>query len=150
MLEQKIEDDIKTALLAGESQKVTTLRGLKSALLNLKVAEGKRDSGLEDDEVLAVLAKESKKRQESAELYKQGGDSEREQAELAEKAIIDEYLPAKLSEEEVTALVEEAIAASGASGPQAMGQVIGVVRGKAGASADGAMIARITKEKLGL
>ena len=150
MLEQKLEDDIKTAMLAGEKQKVTVLRGLKSAVLYVKVAEGKRDSGLNDDQVLAIFAKESKKRQESADLYKQGNDSVRETAELEEKAIIDAYLPAQLSEEEVSKLVDTAIANSGASGAQAMGQVIGTVRSQAGANADGALIARLTKEKLGL
>ena len=149
MLEQKIEQDIKTALLAGDAQRVSVLRGLKSTLLNLKVATGKRDSGLSDDEVLAVLGKEAKKRQESADLYKQGGDETRQQAELAEKAIIEEYLPEQLSEEELAAMVDEVIKTTGAGGSKAMGQVIGQVKQKAGASADGAVIARLAKEKLG-
>src|SRR5437870_5728591 len=101
MLENKLEQDIKDALLAGNSQKVTTLRTLKSALLNVKVAEGKRESGLSDDEVIAIFSKEAKKRQESADLYQQGGDATRAAAELTEKAIIEEYLPAQLSEAEV-------------------------------------------------
>jgi uncharacterized protein len=148
-LEQKLEQDIKDALLSGDKTRATTLRGLKAVLLNVKVAQGKRDSGLSDDEVLQVFTKESKKRQESADLYKQGGDTAgRAEAELAEKVIIDAYLPAQLSEAEITKLVEEAIAATGASGPQGMGQVIGQVKAKAGASADGAAIARIAKEKL--
>lgn len=150
MLEQKIEQDIKTALLAGDAQRVSVLRGLKSALLNEKVAKGKRDSGLSDDEVLAILGKEAKKRQESADLYKQGDDETRQQAELAEKRIIEAYLPAQLSEEEVAKLVDAAIATTGAQGPKAMGQVIGRVKQQAGASADGALIARLAKEKLGV
>ncbi|HYH36131.1 MAG TPA: GatB/YqeY domain-containing protein, partial [Candidatus Saccharimonadales bacterium] len=98
-LEQRLEQDIKDALLSGDKTRATTLRGLKAVLLNVKVAAGKRDSGLTDDEVLPVLSKESKKRQESADLYKQGGDQARAEAELAEKTIIDNYLPAQLSEE---------------------------------------------------
>ena len=74
MLEQKLEQDIKSALLAGDSQRVSTLRQVKSVILNVKVASGKRASGLGDDEVLPILAKEAKKRQESADLYKQGGN----------------------------------------------------------------------------
>lgn len=147
-LEQRLEQDIKDALLAGDKVKATTLRGLKATLLNVKVAQGKRDSGLNDQEVQQVLGKEAKKRQESADLYKQGGDDTRAQAELSEKAVIEAYLPAQLSEAEIAALVDEAIKSTGASGPQAMGQVIGQVKAKAGASADGALIARITKEKL--
>lgn len=149
-LEQRLEQDIKDALLSGDKTRATTLRGLKAVLLNVKVAQGKRDSGLNDDEVTQVLARESKKRQESADLYKQGegNDSSRAEAELTEKAIIDAYLPAQLSEEEITGLVDEAIAQTGASGPQGMGQVIGQVKAKAGAGADGALIARIAREKL--
>lgn len=150
MLEEKIEQDLKAALLAKDAERVSVLRGLKSVLLNVKVAEGKRDSGLKDDEVQAVLAKEAKKRQESADLYKQGGDEERAGAELAEKAIIEEYLPEQLSEDELAGLIDEAIAATGAKDQKDMGKVIGMVRSKAGAGADGAAIARITKEKLGV
>ena len=150
MLEDKLEQDIKSALLAGNSSRVTTLRGLKSALLNVKVAEGKRDSGLSDDEVISIFAKEAKKRQESAGLYQQGGDATRAEAELTEKAIIEEYLPAQLGEAEVAAIVDQVITETGASGQQAMGQVIGVVRTKTKGAADGALIARLTKEKLGL
>lgn len=148
MLEEKLEQDIKSALLSGDAQRVSTLRQVKSVLLNLKVATGKRDSGLSDEEVLPVLAKEAKKRQESADLYRQGGNQERAAAELAEKIIIEAYLPAQLGEEEVIKLVESVIAETGASGPQAMGPVIGQVKNLAGPSADGATIARLVKEKL--
>jgi uncharacterized protein YqeY len=148
MLEQKLEQDIKTALLAGDKVKATTLRGLKATLLNVKVATGKRDSGLSDEEVLPVLAKQAKQRQESADLYKQGGNNEKAEAELAEKAIIESYLPAQLSEDDINKLIDEVIAQTGASGPSAMGQVIGQVKAKAGASADGSVIARLAKEKL--
>lgn len=147
-LEQRLEQDIKAALLSGDKTRTTTLRGLKAVLLNVKVAEGKRDAGLTDDEVQAVFSKEAKKRQESAELYKQGNDQTRADAELAEKAVIESYLPKQLDESEIAALVDEAIKQTGAAGPQGMGQVIGQVKAKAGASADGAVIARIAKEKL--
>jgi uncharacterized protein YqeY len=150
MLETKIEQDIKTALLAGDAERVSVLRGLKSTLLNEKVAKGKRDSGLTDEEVLPILSKEAKKRQESADMYKQGGDETRQQAELSEKAIIEEYLPAQLDEAEVAKIVDEIIKETGAEGQQAMGKVIGAVRTKTTGQADGALIARLTKEKLGL
>lgn len=148
MLEDKLEQDLKTALLAKDAQRVSVLRGLKSVLLNVKVAEGKRESGLGDDEVLAIFAKEAKKRQESADLYKQGGRPEKTEAELAEKAIIEEYLPEQMSEEELSKLIDEAISATGAKEQKDMGKVIGMVRSKAGAGADGALIAKLTKEKL--
>lgn len=148
MLEERIEQDLKTALLARDAQRATTLRGLKSVLLNVKIETGKRDTGLDDEEVLAVLSKEAKKRQESADMYVQGGDQSRADAELAEKAIIENYLPEQLSEADIAKLVEEAIAETGAQGSAGMGQVIGAVRAKAGTAADGAIIARIAKEKL--
>jgi uncharacterized protein YqeY len=148
MLEQQIEQDLKTALLGGDGLRVTTLRGLKAVLLNAKVATGKRETGLSDEEVLPYLTKQSKQRQESADMYVQGGDQARADSELAEKAIIDAYLPEQLSEAEIAKLVDEAIAQTGAEGQAAMGQVIGQVKKQAGAAADGAVIARVAKEKL--
>jgi hypothetical protein len=149
-LEGRIEQDLKAALLSGDAEKVSTLRGVKSVLLNEKVAKGKRESGLTDEEVLPLLSKEAKKRQESADLYVQGGNQERADQELSEKKIIEGYLPEQLSEAEIAQLVDEAIGSTGASGQADMGKVIGAVRAKAGATADGALIAKITKEKLGI
>lgn len=148
MLEQKIEQDLKAALLSGDSRRVDTLRGLKATLLNAKIAAGKQAEGLSDDEILAQLSKQAKQRQESADMYVQGGDQARADAELAEKAIIEEYLPAQLSEEEIVKMIDDAIKEIGATGIQAMGQVIGQVKQKAGPAADGAVIARLAKEKL--
>lgn len=148
MLEQKLEQDIKAALLAGDKTKATTLRGLKAVLLNVKVATGKRDEGLSDDEVLAQLSKQAKQRQESADLYRQGGNLEKAEAELTEKALIETYLPAQLSETEIAELIDAVISETGASGASSMGQVIGEVKKRAGATADGSVIARLAKEKL--
>jgi uncharacterized protein YqeY len=148
MLEERLEQDIKSALLAGDKQRALVLRGLKATLLNIKVASGKRDSGLADDEVLTAFAKESKKRQESADLYLQGGNQTRQEAELTEKAIIDEYLPDQLSDAEIADLIDQVISETGASGPQALGQVIGRVKAKAGPAADGGAIAKLVKERL--
>jgi uncharacterized protein YqeY len=150
MLEQRIEQDLKAALLAGDARRVSTLRIIKSVLLNVKVANGTRGVALDDNEVLSLLAKEAKKRQESADLYVQGGDQARADAELSEKAIIEAYLPTQLSEAEVEAVVARVINETGASGQSAMGQVIGLVKQQTSGSADGSLIARITKEKLGL
>jgi uncharacterized protein len=147
-LKQRIDQDLKQAMLAGHKDLVTTLRGLKSSILNIEVAEGKRDTGLSDEEVIVVLQKEAKRRQESADMYAQGGKADKAEAEQAEKAVIERYLPAQLSESEIATIVDEVIAQTDASGMQAMGQVIGGVKQKVGASADGAVIARIVKEKL--
>lgn len=148
MLEQQIEQDIKTAQLAGDSLRLSTLRGLKATLLNVKVATGKRQAGLNDDEVLPVLSRQSKQRQESADMYITGGDQARADKELAEKAIIDAYLPTQLSDAAIGEMIDKVIAETRASGSASMGQVIGQVKSRAGAAADGGTIARLVKEKL--
>lgn len=147
-VKEQIDQDLKRAMLAGDKTLVTTLRGLKSVILNVEVAEGLRESGLPDDRVIDLLVKEAKKRQESADLYRQGGSEEKESAELQEKAVIEKYLPAQLSEDEIAVIVDQIVQELGASGMQMMGQVIAAVKQKTGASADGAVIARIVKEKL--
>lgn len=148
-IRQQLDDDVKAALLAGDSLRVDTLRGLKSVILYADVAAKKRDSGgVPDDEVLSLLAKEAKKRQESADLYVQGGSQERADKELAEKAIIESYLPEQLSIEELTKLVDEVIIEQGAEGMQAMGKVIGAIKSKAGSTVDGAKVAELVKERL--
>jgi uncharacterized protein YqeY len=147
-VKQQIDADLKTAMLAGDKTLVMTLRGLKSAILYVEVAENARDQGLAEDKVITVLQKEAKKRLESADLYKQGGNAEKQQAEMNEKKVIEKYLPQQLSEDEIGKIIDEVITSTGASGLQAMGQVIGAVKVKTGASADGAVIARLTKEKL--
>jgi uncharacterized protein YqeY len=147
-MQQQIDKDLKEALLAGDKAKVETLRGLKAAILNEAVARNARDTGLSDDQIQNILAKESKKRQEAADLYQQGGSEDRASQELAEKVIIDGYLPEQISDQEIAKLADEAIAATDAAGMQDMGKVIGAVKAKAGNSADGSVIARIVKEKL--
>lgn len=148
MLEQRLEQDIKSALLAGDKFRVIALRNLKATLLNIKVATGKRDSGLSDGEVIAALAKEAKKRQESADLYRQGGNNERAEAELKEKAIIEEYLPKPLSEADIAKVIDDVIKETGAQDISKLGVVIGQVKAKLGPAADGGVIARLVKEKL--
>lgn len=135
-------------MLSGNKTLVSTLRGLKSAILYAEVDKKVRDKGLSDDEIITLFAKEAKKRQESADLFKQGGNSEKAAVELAEKAMIEKYLPAQMSDEELARVVDGCIAALQISSPQAMGQVIGAVKAKVGANADGARIAFLVKERL--
>ena len=148
MLEQRLEADIKAALLAGDSVKVLTLRGLKATLLNNKVAEGTRDSAMSDDQVIALFSKEAKKRQESADMYVQGGSQAKADAELAEKALIETYLPAQLDEAAIKEVIETVVSELGATDMKSMGQVIGAVKAKTAGAADGGIIARLVKERL--
>ena len=147
-IKEKIETDLKTAMLAGEKERVTTLRGLKSSILYAEVASGKREEGLDEQTVISLMQKEAKKRQESADLYNQGGNKEKAEAELAEKLIIEAYLPEQLSEEEVSKLIDEAIKKIGEPTPQQMGQIIGAVKASSKGNADGALIAKLVKERI--
>ena len=147
-IKDRLAADVKASMLAGDTLRLETLRGLKSTILYAEVAAGKRESGLEDSEIEVLFAKEAKKRQESADLYVQGGAQDKADKELSEKAIIEEYLPEQMSEDDIMQLVEKTIAELGVSGAQAMGQVIGRAKAAAGSSADGALIAKIVKEKL--
>lgn len=148
-MQDKIAQDLKAAMLSRDAMRTSVLRSIKSAFIYAKTAPGADASGqLTDDEVLAILAKEAKKRQESADSFAQAGQPDRVEAELAEKAIIEEYLPAKLSEDELRSLVDEAVSRLDDVSPKAMGQVIGQVKAKAGPAADGAAIARLVKERL--
>jgi uncharacterized protein YqeY len=147
-MQEKIEQDIKSALLSGNKTKAETLRNLKSAILNEAISQNARDSGLSDEQIQKVLARESKKRQEAADLYKQGGSQERADAELSEKAIIDTYLPEQMAEAEVSKIVDEEVAKAGRVSLQDMGKIIGAVRAKTGGAADGALIAMLVKEKI--
>ncbi len=150
-LKEQLQSDLKAALLSRDSGNrfvSDTLRDLKAAILNEEVAKGKREEGLSDTEIEQVIAREVKKRRESIVLYEQNGRGELADAEKKELEVLEKYLPAQLSEAEVTAAVQDAIAQLGASGPQMMGQVIGAVKAKVGNTADGAVIARIVKEQL--
>lgn len=146
-LKEQIDRDLKAAMLGGDKVLAETLRGLKSAILYAELAVNKKDRGFNDDEIVGVLTKEAKKRQESAELYKQGGNAEKEQAELTEKNVIQKYLPEQMSDEELGKLVDEVITQVGKDQSK-MGQIIGQVKQKAGPSADGGAIAKLVKEKL--
>lgn len=149
MLEQRLEQDIKSALLAGDSVKATTLRGLKATLLNVKVAEGTRNQEMSDEQIIGLFSKEAKKRQESADLYVQGGNQVKADQELTEKTIIESYLPAQLDEAAIASVVDETIAELGATDMKSMGQVIGAVKAKTAGTADGGVIAKLVKERLG-
>jgi hypothetical protein len=147
-LKAQLDNDLKAALLSGDRFRGEVLRGLKAVILNEEVAQGKRETGLDDETIEKLIAREVKKRNESASLYDQAERPELADNERAELAIIGTYLPAQVSEVEIQQTVNETIAALGVSGPQAMGQVIGAVKAKLGNSADGGTIARLVKESL--
>jgi uncharacterized protein YqeY len=148
VLKDKINDDLKAALLSGDRFKGEVLRSLKAVILNEEVASGKRDEGLDDTTIEQLIAREVKKRNESATIYEGAGRAELAANELSEAEVMKSYLPAQLSESEIEAAVKKIIAGMSASGPSAMGQVIGAVKKELGNSADGALIAKIVKNAL--
>jgi uncharacterized protein YqeY len=147
-IKQRLEQDLKQALLAGNKDLVTTLRGLKSAVQYVEVAQNKREEGLDDKAIIEIFGKEAKKRQESADLYQQGGEEERKARELAEKAVIEGYLPQQLSEAELMAIVDDVVREKGPVTSQSMGQIIGLVKVQTAGQADGAAIAQEVKKRM--
>ena len=147
-LKQRITDDTKAALLGGDRFVGDTLRNLKAAILDVEVAEGKRESGLSDAEIEKVIAREVKKRHESAKIYRDNNRPELAEPEEREAEVLARYLPEQLDEASLRAIVEQKVSELGASGPAAMGQVIGAVKAQVGNTADGALIASIVKSTL--
>jgi uncharacterized protein YqeY len=147
-LKQRIESDMKAALLGGNRFAGETLRGLKAAILNEEVAQNKRDIGLDDAIIEQIVAKEVKKRNEAAAIYDQNMREDSAADERREAEILSKYLPEQLNEAELKTVVDAAIAAVGATDAKMMGQVIGAVKKEVGNTADGAMIAKLVKEAL--
>lgn len=147
-LKRAIDDDLKAALLGGDRFAGETLRGLKAAILNEEVAQNKREEGLDDATIEQIVAKEVKKRNESAALYDQNNRQDAADDERREAEIISKYLPRQLSEAELTTFVDAKIAELGATDMRMMGQVIAAVKKEVGNTADGALVAKLVKEKL--
>ena len=147
-MQEQIERDLKAALLAGDKQKTEVLKSVKNAVLYEAVAKKIPRDQISDETIQSVIARESKKRQEAADIYKQGGSKERAQAELAEKAILDSYLPEQASEEDIKQAVHDEVSKLDSPTPADMGKIIGAVKAKFGAGADGATIARLVKAEL--
>jgi uncharacterized protein YqeY len=147
-LKEQISDEMKAALLGGNRFVGETLRNLKAAILNEEVAQGKRDEGLSDADIEKVIAREAKKRVESAKVYRDNNRPELAEPEEQELAILQQYLPKQMTEDELRAIVKEKIAELGATSPVMMGQVIGAVKQAAGNTADGAVVAQIVKQEL--
>jgi uncharacterized protein len=145
MIIEKIDKDLKTAMLAGDKEAVSTLRGIKSAVQYSQVG---KEEAPDDKQVIAVLRKESKKRQEAADLYKKGGNAANQEKELAEKKIIENYLPQQMGEEKINEIIDEVIQETGEINVKNMGQIIGKTKAKSGGAADGSVIASLVKDRL--
>ena len=150
-LKDQLKADLTASMKARNEVETSTLRMTLAAIMNAEVA-GDEAKELTNEQVQAVVSAEAKKRAESADIYKEAGRVDAEAAERAELGILQKYLPAQLSDNDLEKSVEDQIAvaaSSGLTGPKAMGAVVKAVRTQAGSGADGAKIANLVKSKLG-
>ena len=146
-LKERIRADINDAMRARDQVR---LRALRMALTSITTAEVSGDSAkeLSDDEVVKILTREAKKRREAAEAFESAGRAEQAAAERAEGVVLAEYLPAQLSDDELTKLVAAAITETGAAGMPAMGKVMKTLTPQVAGRADGARVAAEVRRQL--
>ena len=145
MITQNIQKQITDAMKAKDAVRLATLKLLSSELHNEWIA---KQHDLSDEEELIVVQREVKKRRDAIESYEKVSRADRAEAEKREMQILQEFLPAEMSDEELSQLINDSINQINATGIQDMGKVIGAVKVKAGAKADGARIAGMVKQKL--
>lgn len=148
MLRDKIQEDLKNAMLAHEEQKLSTIRMLKSALQYFEIQKGGAGYEATDEDVVDVVGREIKKRKESIEMFEKGGRQELAEKEKNEMEVLKSYLPQQLTEEEIRSLVDEAISQTGASTMQDMGKVMGILSSQIKGKADGGFVSSLVREKL--
>lgn len=144
---EQVSEDIKKAMLAKDKVALDALRGIKKEFLEAKTAKG-GDGELHDDKALQILQKMVKQRKESAEMFTNAGRAELAADEMAQCKVIEQYLPAMLSEEELTVVLREIIAQVEATGPQDMGKVMGVATKQLAGKAEGKAINLKVRELL--
>lgn len=145
MLLDQIQSDLKDAQLARDEIKVSTLRLLLSEIKNAEIAKG---GPLSDEDIISVVGKEVKKRKEAAVGFRAGAREDSALKEESEAKVLESYLPAQISSEELVKIIEETITEVGASSISDMGKVIGAVMGKVKGRADGGIVAGLVKERL--
>ena len=147
-LKSRLHDDLTVAMKARDELSTATLRMALAAVTTEEVA-GKQSRQLTDDEVLRVLTREGKKRREAAEAFDSADRPELAKRERDEGEVLERYLPAQLSDDELGELVAAAVAESGASGPQAMGAVMKIVQPRVAGRADGRRVSAEVRRLLG-
>ena len=146
-LKQKVEGEIKSAMIAKDKVRLTALRAIKSMILLEETKEGFKGELTEDDE-MKLLTKAAKQRKDSAEIYEKQGRADLLEVELAELAVIQEFLPKALSDEELTLAIQEIINVTGAVSAKEMGKVIGLANKQLAGKAEGKVIADKVKALL--
>lgn len=144
----QVSEDIKKAMLAQDKVAMDTLRGIKKEFLEAKTAKG-NNGELTDEQGAKILQKMVKQRKESAEMYKSANRPELAESEMAQVAIIEQYMPAQMSEEEIVGILKEIIAQTGATSMKEMGKVMGIASKQLAGKADGRVISEKVKQLLG-
>lgn len=144
----RIPEDLKAAMKAKDTTALNALRALKTALTNAAIEKGGLGTALEENEVLAVVRKQLKQRQDSIEQFEKAGRTELAATEKAEIAVLERYLPAALSAEEIAALIDAAVAETGATGKADMGKVMKLVQERAAGRADGKTLSQEILKRL--
>lgn len=147
-MREQFSEMLKTAMKAGDKRRVATLRMVQAALKDRDIEARTSGKPVGDEEILALLQKLIKSRQESADIYAKAGRPELEQQEREEIAIIGEFLPKQLAEAEVKAAIDAAVAETGAAGMKDMGKVVGVLRSKFAGQMDMAKASALVKARL--
>ena len=145
-LKEKVESEMKDAMRAKATVRLTALRSIKSAILLAQTEKGSTSETLSEEQELQILLKQAKQRRESLVLYEQEGRTELAEAEKAELEVIEKFLPQMLSEDEVRTRIEKIMATMGEITPQQMGQLMGAAIKELGTEAEKQTIAKVVKE----
>jgi uncharacterized protein YqeY len=146
-IKEQLKLDLTEAIRSRNEIVSGTIRMVLTAITNEEVS-GKEARQLSDEEVIAVLSREAKKRREAAEAFAEAGRTDKATLEKAEGEVIAKYLPAQLTEADIAAMIAEAIAATGAAGPADMGKVMGAIKAKIAGKADGSVVSSLVKAAL--
>jgi uncharacterized protein YqeY len=146
-LKERLQADLTSAIKGRDELRSATIRMALAAITTEEVA-GKQARQLTEDEVVTILGREAKKRREAAEAFASGGRADKAERELAEGAVLDEYLPEQVSDAELADIVAAAVADSGAAGPKAMGQVMKIVTPQVKGRAEGSRVAAEVRRQL--
>ena len=146
-LKDQLRTDLTAAMKARDETRTRTLRMALTAITNQEVS-GDAAHDLTDEEITKILTREAKRRREAAAAFADAGRGDQAEAERAEEEVLAGYLPAQLGDDELAALVAAAIAETGASGPQAMGQVMKAVTPKVAGRAEGSRVAAVVRQQL--
>jgi hypothetical protein len=150
MLRERLERDQETAMREKDPVKLRTIRSLRAAIQTQEIANrGSQGRALDEEAVLAILAKQAKQRRDSIEQFRKGGRSDLVSQELAELMVIESYLPSQLSDEEIESSIREIVIDVGATGPSSMGKVMGAAMEKLRGVADGKRVQEIVRKVIG-